>query len=42
MKKKASRVKVEPKRDSVRREELKVAETHFFKDLNGIHWTEGV
>lgn len=41
-KKKASRVKVEPKRDSIRRDELKVAESHFFKDFNGIHWSEGV
>lgn len=42
LRKKASRVKLEPKRESIRREELKVAESHFFKDFNNIHWSDGV
>lgn len=41
---KQCKAKAECKRESVaaRREELKVAESHFFKDMNNILWSEGV
>lgn len=41
---KQSKAKPEIKRESVvtKKEELKVAESHFFKDMNNILWSEGV
>ena len=41
---KQGKAKVEGKRESValRKEELRVAESHFLKDMNNIPWSEGV